>query len=344
MNVEDTDSSKTDSSPKKSRIYFLIGYAFLVAMALFWSVDSSIVYIFFGIGCFFLFLGFNARPKPVGKSYSKSYRPQGQREYSEAKESVEDKLRQVFQRKTSATAAQPTDAIAKGRKIALAIGIGFFVLFTIPFVAALFGSGGSSDSFSYYIAAQQHFDAQQYDSAYMEYRQALAIDPEYVEAIVGYGQVLVIRNQNDSAILLFDRALEINPENSDATLGKARVWFDQKKYSDAISILTPLLIEEPQNYSAMLTLGDCYYAQDNYVDAIAWYENAYQNGGIRGSSLSYIMGYIYETKKDNERAIALYKEALTYDDTIADIYERLGRLIPGEEGNAYRAKAIELQR
>ena len=334
---------KRDSSGKRSRSYFLTGYAFLVAMALFWSVDSSIVYIFFGIGCFFLFLGFNSRPRPVERSYSRSYRSRAA-EYSGAKESVEDTLRQVFQRKPSATAAQPADAIAKGRRIALAIGIGFFVLFTIPFVAALFGSGGSSDSVSYYMAAQQHFDAQQYDSAYMEYKQALAIDPEYVEAIVGYGQVLFIRNENDSAILMFDRALEINPEYGEATLRKARVWFDQKKYNEAISVLTPLLIEEPENYNAMLTMADSYYAQDNYVDAIAWYENAYQNGGIRGSNLCYIMGYIYETKKDNEKAIALYQEALTYDDTIADIYERLGRLIPGEAGNAYRVKAIELQK
>ncbi|HMG89496.1 MAG TPA: hypothetical protein VK589_05540, partial [Chryseolinea sp.] len=150
MNVEDIDSSKRDSSPKKTRSYFLIGYAFLLAMALFWSVDSSIVYIFFGIGCFFLFLGFNSRPKaPVEKNYSKSYRPQGQREYAADTESVEDKIKQIFQRKPSATATQSTDAMAKGRKIALAVGIGFFVLFTLPFVAALFGSGGSSDSISY---------------------------------------------------------------------------------------------------------------------------------------------------------------------------------------------------
>jgi len=94
----------------------------------------------------------------------------------------------------------------------------------------------------------------------------------------------------------------------------------------------------------MLALGDCYYALDKYDDAIAWYENAYQNGGIRGSNLCYIMGYIYETKQDFKKAIELYQEALTYDDTIADIYQRLGRLIPGDEGNAYRARAIELQK
>ncbi|HEY5917788.1 MAG TPA: tetratricopeptide repeat protein [Chryseolinea sp.] len=339
----DEDPSKRDSVGK-SRIYYLIGYAFLVAMALFWSVDSSIVYIFLGLACFFLFLGFNSRPKSVEKSYSRSYRTQGQREYAGSTESVEDKIKQFFQRKTTTSTARPTDAMAKGRKIVLAIGIGFFVLFTIPFVIALFGSDGSSDSISYYMAAQQHFDEQQYDSAYIEYRRALTIDPEYVEAIVGYGDVLVIRDERDSAIFMFDRALEINPDYREATYKKAAAWFDQKKYNDAIGILTPLLIDNPDYYNAVLLMGDCYYVQKNFVDALAWYENAYQNVDVRNANLCYLIGYIYETNENFEKAIELYKETLTYDDSIADIYERLGRLLPGAEGDAYRAKAIELKK
>jgi tetratricopeptide (TPR) repeat protein len=341
MNVEEVDSSKRDSAGKRSRVFYLIGYAFLVAMALFWSVDSSIVYILLGIACFFLFLGFNSRPKSIEKSYSQSYR---QREYPGSTESLEGKIKQFFQHKASSSATRPTDALAKGRKIALAIGIGFFALFTIPFVVALFGSGGSSDSISYYMAAQQHFDVQQYDSAYIEYKRALAIDPDYVEAIVGYGDVLVIRNERDSAILMFDRALELDPDYGEATYKKAAAWYDQKKYNEAIGILTPLLIDEPEYYNAMLLMGDCYYVQKNFIDALVWYENAYQNVDTRNANLCYLIGYIYETNQKYEKAIELYKETLTYDDTIADIYQRLGQLIPGADGDAYRAKAIELKK
>jgi hypothetical protein len=59
------------------------------------------------------------------------------------------------------------------------------------------------------------------------------------------------------------------------------------------------------------------------------------------------MGFLHENKQDTQRAIELYKEALNYegyDDTVADIYKRLGQLIPGDEGNVYRVKAIELQK
>ena len=350
MNAEEgANSANRNAAEKKSRIFFLTGYAFLYGMALFWSVDASFVYIFLGIACFFLFLGFYSRPRPVVRMESRTQKSQYQREYQTqreypgATESVEDKIKKIFQRKFSATQTHPTDAMAKGRKIAMAIGIGFFVLFAVPFVVALFGSNDFAESRFYYSLAQNHFETQQYDSAYTEYKRAFTLDPEYAEAMVGYGRVLSVRNERDSAIQIFDRALAINPDYGEATYRKAQVWYDQKKYSEAAGILTPLLIDEPQNFDAMLLMGDCYYAQDNYVDALAWYENAYQNGGMRGSILCYLMGYMYEIKQENQRAIELYQEALTYDDTIADIYERLGRLIPGDEGNAYRAKAIELK-
>jgi tetratricopeptide (TPR) repeat protein len=343
MNVEDADSSKRDSTGKKSRTYLLIGYAFLLAMALFWSVDSSIVYIFFGIGSFFLFLGFYSRPgAAAGRSYSKSYRPQGYREHSAPTESVEEKIKKIFERQSTSSRTQPSDALAKGRKIAVAIGVAFFVLFMIPFVAALFG-GGSGDSISYYMAGQEHFSNQKYDSAYIAYKRALAIDPEYVEAIVGYGAVLVMRNERDSAIMMFDRALELNPDYAEATYKKAAAWYDQKKYNEAISILTPMLTDNPEYYDPMLLMGDCYYIQNNYTDAIVWYENAYQNGGLRSANLCYVMAYIYDTQKSYDKAIELYKETLTYEE-VGDIYKRLGELIPGDEGNAYRAKAMELQK
>lgn len=352
MIEQKTDSSKGDSSQKKSRTYFLLGYAFFVAMALSWSIDSSIVFIFFGIGSFLMFLGFYSRPATIGgrtkeREYSRSYRPQGQREYTGNTESFEDKVKQFFERKSSSPAGQQNDALAKGRKIALAIGIAFFVLFFIPIVVSLFGSNDTAEADFYYSQGQSYLSLEQYDSAYIAYKQALTLNPEYAEAMVGYGQTLVTRNEKDSALRMYDRALEIKPDLAEANYRKGLIWYEQKNYNEAITMLTPVLIDNPHYYDAMLLMGDCYYAINNFVDALAWYENAYQNGGIRGSQLCYIMGYLYENKQDTQRAIELYKEALSYDgypDTVADLYKRLGQLIPGDEGNAYRVKAMELQK
>ena len=74
-----------------------------------------------------------------------------------------------------------------------------------------------------------------------------------------------------------------------------------------------------------------------------WYKNAYENGGIRTRALCHLMAYIYDTKGDYSKAIDLYKEALSYDSTVVDIYKRLGELLPNEDGNYYRTQAVKLQ-
>ena len=178
----------------------------------------------------------------------------------------------------------------------------------------------------------------------MNYRRALQLDPEYTEAMVGYGNVLVARNERDSAILMFDKALEINPDYKEAAYLKALAFYDQKKYNDGIAVLTPLIETNTDYYDAMLLLGDCYYTQNKYDEAIPWYENAYHNGGLRSRLLCHIMAYIYDTKGEYDKAIGLYQEALNYDSSIVDIYRRLGELIPGENGNFYRARAMQMKR
>jgi len=327
------------------RIYFAIGCVFLFAMALFWSVDSSIVYIFLGAACFFLFLGFNSRPvQNSNQSFRTSYR-QAELENYPSTDSIADRLKNLFQGNggQGQSHRQPEDAMAKGRKIALIVGVTFFILFTIPFFATIFGSNGAYDSLSYYEVAQQQFAAQEYDSAYLNFKRALELEPEYAEAMVGCGDILVIRNERDSAILMYDNALQINPAYKEATYKKALAWYGQKKYNEGIGILVPLIEAEPEYYDAKWLLGDCYYTLNKYDEAIGWYEDVYQNGGMRSSNLCYVMAYVYDTKQQYDKAISLYQETLTYDSTIVGIYKRLGELIPGDEGNIYRTKAFELK-
>ena len=90
-------------------------------------------------------------------------------------------------------------------------------------------------------------------------------------------------------------------------------------------------------------LARVYRFQKKYDEAITWYENAYQNGGQRTRILCHIMAYIYDSKGDYERAISLYQEALSYDSSVVDIYQRLGELIPGDDGNIYRTKAAQMR-
>ena len=141
---------------------------------------------------------------------------------------------------------------------------------------------------------------------------------------------------------MYDKAFDIDPEYLSAPYAKGAMFYNLQQYNEAIELMDPLLQENTDYYNGMLLMGDCYYALNQFDNAIVWYANAYENGGMRSSALCHLMAYIYDTRGDNSKAIGLYQEALQYDSTIVDIYKRLGELLPNEDGNYYRAKAIRL--
>ena len=87
---KDVNVSERKTNPKA---YFIIGYFFLLAMALCWSVDNSIVLILFGAAVYFLFLGFDAnapRSKSSGWKKTESFNKQT------SFKSIADLLKNIF--------------------------------------------------------------------------------------------------------------------------------------------------------------------------------------------------------------------------------------------------------
>ena len=118
-----------------------------------------------------------------------------------------------------------------------------------------------------------------YDSAYVNYRQAWKANDQYIEAMVGYGKVLVVRNEQDSAMIMFDKALAIDPDYKEASYNKALTYYNRAKIQRSLScILAPVLEKNTDYYDAMLLIGDSYYEQKQFDDAMSWYRNAYENG------------------------------------------------------------------
>ena len=153
----------------------------------------------------------------------------------------------------------------------------------------------------------------------------------------------MMREQYDSAIVYYDKALAADPSYEKATYQKAAVFLYQKNYDQSIELLRNLLKENSEYAEASQLIGDNYYNQQRYDSALRWYNKAY-DGGIRNRYLFHLMGYIHQTKGDNTHAIKYYQEALQYDSSVLDIYQRLGTLIPGQAGDFYRRTAVELEK
>ena len=73
----------------------------------------------------------------------------------------------------------------------------------------------------------------EYDRAIATFREALQIQPEYVEALDNLGQALEATGQDAEAIADFDKAIKIAPENALAYANKGLALFHQGKYEEA---------------------------------------------------------------------------------------------------------------
>jgi tetratricopeptide (TPR) repeat protein len=325
-----------DNQPPDSSRFFILAGASLLAMGLVWSIDASPVYIFLGGTVYFLFLGFYNRPKNPRQT-SRRFGPGSSDKGRKA--TASEQARMFFARAKSDSGIK----IPGVRRSRMAAILGLSVLFSamgiLVFVVVSVGNDPLGDVERYTEIGDDYFFQQQYDSAYNYYRKALWLVPENETAALGVGNSLLAMGKEDSAAILFDKVLVVNPDNQKASYGKALVAWNKKRYDDAIRVLLALLERDPEYHDALLLMGDSYYVRQRYSEAIGWYEQAFAHEDQRTRILCHIMAYIYDTQGDYPKAIDYYREALRYDSSVVEIYQRLGEIIPGKEGDFFRARA-----
>jgi tetratricopeptide (TPR) repeat protein len=340
---------------QKSKIYFLIAGALLLIMGLVWSLDAFFVYVSLGAAVFFLFLGFRNRRvstplPPRHKYYERPRQQQTQKPpgtTSQVTNSAFEELKKAFEKDSgtqyqsqshSQPRPQPQSPQQQKNVRTVVLSCAFIAfVFTIIFVSAVFLESESylEDATIYYSTAEQFQWSGQYDSAKVYYRRALREEPEYTEAFNGYGISLMNSGDNDSAIIMYDKALEINPDYEYATYNKSLAFFYKKNYGQSRKIALNLLDKSPNYYDAMVLAGDGYYVESQNDSAFYWYQQAYDNG-VRSPGLSRVLAEIHDSKSNREKAIEFYKESLGQDSTNVKIYERLGELLPGRDGDVFR--------
>jgi tetratricopeptide (TPR) repeat protein len=337
-----------DQSPDKGKARFrtwwiAILWLSLFLLALLWAVDTSIACLISAVAGFSLFKVFQLRPSTESEHTTSSGRTRSGRRYEESYEKYRpgafsvfaEDVKQIFN-KDSAASRTPQQSRVFIMLVAGFIGFIFF----ISIIGAFLGGEDSNNNF--YQRAQEFYNAQQFDSAAYYYRLAIEVDPGNADLYYERGNAFLYAQKGDSALILYDQALEIDPTHQYAQYYKGYVYFDRRSYDLAIVELRKVISYVPNYTDALLLMGDSFYNQSQLDSALHWYEGAYATG-FRSSTLCHLMGYIYDTKGNQDAAIDLYKEAIDRDTTIVAIYARLGELVQGEEGNYYREKAAAMK-
>lgn len=327
--------SSTQDHPQKGRIWLFTGIASAFLMALFWSVDSSLVYLLMGVSAFSFFQYFYThRAESIHERWKSSSAATEQKTTQTSGNNLDEVLENI-QRSFKTTSGQPN----VGAVIKTIFGFMFF-LFFISVIGFIFFSDDSvlDDS---YMKGNQFFDMAEYDSALHYYQLALQENPDDPFIYYGRGNAFINMGRYDSAIAQYDKALILDNQFNDARYNKGYALYLQNRYKDSIRETRKVTDNDPENTNAILLIGDGYYSQTQYDSAMYWYNQAYDLD-YRSAALSHVMAFIYDTQGQPQKAIPFYQEAIGMDSSLVDIYRRLGELIPGEEGNWYRTKAAQV--
>jgi tetratricopeptide (TPR) repeat protein len=124
-----------------------------------------------------------------------------------------------------------------------------------------------------YQSAQILTWTKQYSAADTYYRRALDASPRNAEAWAAWGESLSFA-RNARAADAFNRALQINPKFVRALVGLGNVHLWSNEYSPAMTAFGRVLAIEPRNVTALVGLGDALTFTSQPSDAIPHYRIA----------------------------------------------------------------------
>ncbi|MBX2946085.1 MAG: tetratricopeptide repeat protein [Cyclobacteriaceae bacterium] len=315
-----------NNEPASANRWLIIAGIFALAWALFWSVDALIMYLCLG-GAAFSIAQF------IIKRWDQKV--PAQRGPVTSSEGLGNWIKKLQQ-------ANPADPAFRKTVVILILGSSISFVVLIIVLGVIFGDN-DYDQVPNIQRARDFYYSNQYDSAAYYYSLAALDDPENPDIYVEHGNVYFITERFSDALSQYDKALALDARHSDAQYNKGLVYFEQKRYREAIRMTTNILYYDPSYYQAMLLVGDCHYNLNQPDSALRFYEGAYVNN-YRSSQLTHMMAYLYDNRGNQQRAIELYRETLGLDSANADVYERLGELLPPQEANWYRTRAAQLKK
>ncbi len=195
----------------------------------------------------------------------------------------------------------------------------------------------------YVESGMKYMDQKKYDSAVIQFKKALQIDPRYSEAHYELGQAELAQQHWAAAFKEFSVAIDQDPNNVKAHLAMGTMWWQARKFTEAEEHARFVVEHDPSNYDGYMLLGNVLLGQkkpqeavDVYTKAIALKPNdpgAYLNRGVAYATLKqdgpaeddlrkavsvdpkatqayYALANFYLNKKDPKKAEDVLREAI----------------------------------
>jgi tetratricopeptide (TPR) repeat protein len=196
------------------------------------------------------------------------------------------------------------------------------------------------------LLAVVHTSLGRYDAALACYDRALALRPDFVQALSNRGAVLKKMQRHDEALQSFDRALGFQPEHVEVLNNRAGVLQEIGRYDEALEGYDRALALRPDHPETLNNRGVTLQALGRHGEALTNFDTALElrsdmvealvNRGITRHELKHFADAV----ADYDRAISLRPD---HADALSNRGNALDRLERRDEALASYDAALEVQ-
>jgi len=127
---------------------------------------------------------------------------------------------------------------------------------------------------SFFDKGMEYFDLEDWNTAILEFNDAIRLDPHFALAYSQRGQSYFKLKEYDRAIADLTQAIRLDPNNSLAYVFRGAVYFNKKEPERAIVDFNQAIMRDPNNSLAFYNRGVYYFYQEKFFYAISDFERA----------------------------------------------------------------------
>jgi len=156
------------------------------------------------------------------------------------------------------------------------------------------------------------------------YDQVLKLKPNAPRAYSRLAAIYKKQGRKQEAQAAYEKAVEFNPSYVSARYNLGLLLLAKKKWQEALDQFQAVVNIDANNARAFFNLGRAHYRLKNYEHALSHYQKALTLRKGDYPEVAINLGLIYSAKKEYQKAIDIYKEALLKDPESAKLHYNLG--------------------
>ncbi|MGA2977179.1 MAG: tetratricopeptide repeat protein [Spirochaetia bacterium] len=167
----------------------------------------------------------------------------------------------------------------------------------------------AADARSAYLAGMAAQGSEEYELAIEKYKEALALNPAYLDPMVGLAESFFQLEEYDEAYTFVSMARIHDQNNPDLAVLEGRIRIGQGSIAAARALFTQVLARQPNNVEAQLGIAEAEIAEGKPQNAMTQYAQTLKLAP-ESTKAMLSLAMLYDETGDSARAGAYYELAL----------------------------------